>query len=238
MLGVSQIVFKMEFNMWRTRNNLQRFQCPAFGLPKRYHQPVRSSEGCPQGELCRQLVLHDRLISTSTAYMHVFALGLTSIDREVYAKYSKNSKTNRKNIILHHKIRISAQGSTALMYARQQNPASWRSTRMVAWTPAGGQQVNKWRRLRGCKVSDVQIEILNYQQVHLETRFEYADVTSRDKWVYAPMRGWTTSPEMGPARKTIDIADLDNPRDMRYGVPEGIFFWSIHEDMLEVVHSP
>ena len=38
--------------------------------------------------------------------------------------------------------------------------------------------------------------------------------------MHAPMRGWTTSPEIGPARKTIDIADLDSPSDMRYGVPD------------------
>ena len=34
-----------------------------------------------------------------------------------------------------------------------------------------------------------------------------------------PIRGCTTSPEIGPARKTVATADLERPREMRYGVP-------------------
>ena len=34
-----------------------------------------------------------------------------------------------------------------------------------------------------------------------------------------PIRGWTTSPEIGPARKTMATAALERPRDNRYGVP-------------------
>ena len=31
------------------------------------------------------------------------------------------------------------------------------------------------------------------------------------------MRGWTIKPESGPARKTIDMSDLESPNDNRYG---------------------
>lgn len=34
-----------------------------------------------------------------------------------------------------------------------------------------------------------------------------------------PMRGCTTSPEIGPARNTVATADLESPSERRYGVP-------------------
>ena len=45
-----------------------------------------------------------------------------------------------------------------------------------------------------------------------------AVVGHEKKWS-VPMRGCTTSPDIGPARKTVATADLESPKEMRYGVP-------------------
>lgn len=35
---------------------------------------------------------------------------------------------------------------------------------------------------------------------------------------HSPINGCTTRPEIGPARNTIAVTDLDIPRDIRYGM--------------------
>jgi hypothetical protein len=37
------------------------------------------------------------------------------------------------------------------------------------------------------------------------------------KRISAPMRGWTISPESGPAMKTSAMCDFDTPSESRYG---------------------
>lgn len=40
-----------------------------------------------------------------------------------------------------------------------------------------------------------------------------------DESEIAPMRGWATRPEIGPASQTREVSCSDRPSDSRYGVP-------------------
>jgi hypothetical protein len=55
------------------------------------------------------------------------------------------------------------------------------------------------------------IVAVTIQYLRLKREWEESEI--------APIRGWATSPEIGPASQTREVNCSDRPRDKRYGVP-------------------